>query len=119
MNKSVFIFCGIFVFGFALYTYVEQQNQVTALKLQLPKIAREIKALQEENTRLQFEIDTFENPDNLLKLAAKPQFAHLQHPLSTDVLMVKEGLALHAQPEKEAAAAPKSTIRLATSALSQ
>ena len=115
MNRSIFIFCGIFIFGFALYTYVEQQNQVTALKLQIPKIAREIKALNEENTRLQFEIDIFENPDNLLKLAASPQFVHLQHPLSTDVLMVKEGLALHLEPEIETAAAPKSTIRLATS----
>lgn len=114
MNRYVFIFFGIFVFGFALYSYVELANQVTSVQLQLPKVAREIKALQEENTRLQFEIDTFENPDNLLKLAATPAFSHLQHPLSPDVLVVKEGLAVNVGSEKETSSAPKSTIRLAT-----
>ncbi|MBS0615741.1 MAG: hypothetical protein JSR58_04225 [Verrucomicrobia bacterium] len=115
MNKYALIFFSIFVFGFALYSYVDLQNQVTSVKLQLPKVAREIKALQEENTRLQFEIDTFENPDNLLRLATAPTFSHLQHPLSTEVLVVKEGLAVNLEPEKESTASAKSTIRLASS----
>ena len=55
----------IAVFGVLLYSYVDRQNDVTRLRLEIPQLAKEIKDLSEENTRLQYEIDLFESPQNL------------------------------------------------------
>lgn len=88
----------IFFFGFSLYSYVDKQNELTGLKLQIPKIAKEVKAVQETNARLLYEIDQFENPEHLMELARQKAFSHLKHPCLQEVLTVKEGLALHSDP---------------------
>ena len=46
-------------FGVLLYSYVDRQNDVTRLRLEIPQMAKEIKDLREENTRLQYEIELF------------------------------------------------------------
>lgn len=87
-------FC-VLIFSAFLFKYVDKLNYLTKLKLQLPKIEREIKDLFEKNTKLRYEIDKFENPNNLMELARKEQFSHLKHPLVKDVLKIKEGVALN------------------------
>ena len=81
------------VFGFCLYSYLDTQNQVTHLKIQLPEVEKEIKLIQEENRRLGFEIDQFENPTHLIELAHYPEYSHLKHPLLKEILTVPEAFA--------------------------
>jgi len=91
----------ILLFGFLLYSYVDRQNDVTRLRLEIPKIAKEIQDIKEENTRLQYEIDLFESPQHLMQLASCSEFSHLKHPLFKDVVRIDEGLALQVITEEK------------------
>jgi len=82
------------ILGFALYGHIEKQNQITALRIELPEIARELKALQEDNTRLRYEIEQFESPEHLIELARHHEYSHLRHPLVKEVISMPEGLAV-------------------------
>ena len=100
--------------SFALYSYLAAQNRCTQLKMRLPKIAKEIEALHQENAHLQYQISTFESPENLLRLATATEYSYLKFPFLQDVLTVKEGLALQ-WPESEegiASRKPRSTVLL-------
>ena len=104
--ESKGIFCRFFiciaVLSFLLYSYVDQQNDVTRLRLNIPQLAKEIKDLREENTRLQYQIDLFESPQNLMQLASSAEFSHLKHPMAKDIVTLDQGLALRpALSEKE------------------
>ncbi|MFA5250805.1 MAG: hypothetical protein WC371_05310 [Parachlamydiales bacterium] len=77
-----------------LFLYLNGLNELTKLKMAVPKVEKEIAALKEENKRLRYEIRQFESPSHLLELSRRPEFAHLKHPLVKDVLKVKEGVAL-------------------------
>lgn len=96
MNQSLFtrlVIC-IAAFGFCLYSYIDAQNQVTRLRLEIPMVAKQIKDVKEKNTRLQYEIDLFESPEHLIELARSSEFAHLKHPMQRDILTMQQGLAL-------------------------
>ena len=85
------LFCSLFSFGM-LYAYIDQQNKVTKLKIELPQLAKEIRELEEENTRLQYEVEMFENPSHLMTIAKRPEFSHLKHPTLNDICVIeKEG----------------------------
>src|SRR5689334_4171953 len=102
-SKSILIrvLVCITVLGVLLYSYVDQQNAVTRLRLQIPQLAKEIKDLSEKNTQLQYEIDLFESPQNLMCLALHSEFAHLKNPMSQEILRVSEGLALQAHSAEQ------------------
>lgn len=89
----------IFFFSFSLYSYIDKQNELTKLKLSLPRITKEIKVIHEENTRLAFEIESFESPQHLLALSK--EYGHLKYPCFNDILTVKEGIALQSEPVSE------------------
>ncbi len=91
----------IAVFGVLLYSYVDRQNDVTRLRLEIPQLAKEIKDLKEENTRLQYEIDLFESPQHLMQLASHCEFAHLKHPMAKEILTMDEGIALQLSTEEK------------------
>ena len=80
------------IFGacFALYTYIDRQNDLVELRLQHPALAKDVKAIQEENIRLQYEIDRFESPIHLMELSRNPEFSHLKFPYAKDVIMLSE-----------------------------
>jgi len=88
-------------FGLLLYSYVDRQNDVTRLRLEIPQLAKEIKDLREENTRLQYEIELFESPQNLMQLASHSEFAHLKHPMVKEIVTMDEGLALQISTEEK------------------
>jgi len=85
------IFFCIFVTSLLLYSYVNRQNALTSLRLEIPPLAKEVKKLQEDNARLEFDIDRFENPINLMKLARQPEYSHLKHPYTKDIIILPEG----------------------------
>lgn len=82
----------LLVFGFCLYSYLETQNQLTALKIKIPEIDRELSFIREENRRLSYEVDQFQSPSHLIELARHPEFSHLKHPVLKEVLTVPEVL---------------------------
>ncbi len=94
--------CGVLVkFGvcltalsIVLYHNIEEQNQITALKIALPEAAKKLKAFKEESTRLRYEIEQFESPEHLLELARMSEYSHLKHPLSKEILAMSEGAPL-------------------------
>jgi cell division protein FtsL len=73
-----------------LFFYIDENNDLTELRKSLPSLEKEVKALREENIRLQYEIDRFESPENLFEMAKKPQFSHLRYPYSENVIILKE-----------------------------
>lgn len=92
MKESLYtlqIFVCIFAAGIALYSYIDKQNALTELRIAIPVLAKEVKGIQEENIRLQYEIDRFESPIHLMELARKPEFGHLKFPYSPDVIILQ------------------------------
>jgi hypothetical protein len=90
------------LFSFSVYSYLDKQNSCTELKMRLPKVTKEIEAIREINANLQYQIECFENPQHLLTIAARPEYAHLKFPFTEEVLTLKEGLALQSDsPEKK------------------
>lgn len=87
-------FC-LTVFAFCLYSYLNVQNEVTQLKVRLPEVEKEIQLIQEENRRLCYQIEQFEDPARLMELVRNPEYAHLKHPLVKEVLSVPEVFATH------------------------
>ena len=84
-----------------LYSYIDKQNELTKWKMQVPEKRKQINALKEENKRMQYEINQFENPTHLLELSRSPQYSHLKHPFLEDVLTVQEGVALEESIQKK------------------
>lgn len=72
-----------------LYASIYKQNELTELRLALPALAKRVKNLQDENIRLQFEIDRFESPIHLMEIARKPEFSHLKYPYLKDEIFLQ------------------------------
>lgn len=100
-------------FGVFLYAYIDKQNAVTKRRLAIPVVAKEIKALREANTHLQYEIDLFESPEHLMQLARHSEYSHLKQPLFKEILTMQEGLALQAAPEEGKANSSRVGLKLA------
>ena len=79
-------------FGGVLYAYVQKQNDLTYLRIELPALYDEVKLLEEGNIQLSLEIDQFENPRHLMQLANRPEFSHLKHPIVDEIIVMDEGL---------------------------
>ncbi|MBS0629719.1 MAG: hypothetical protein JSS30_05785 [Verrucomicrobia bacterium] len=100
-----------------MYSYLDLQNGLTELRIRIPHLASEVRKVQEENTHLLFEIEAFESPENLLKVAKLPEFAHLRFPIRSDILTLKQGTPLQDVVERTIPDLRlKPTITLATGA---
>ncbi len=102
MEKGILIriFLCIGAFGLFLYSYIDEQNHLTRLRLNIPVIAKEIKDIKEENTHLNYEIELFESPEHLLELARHSEFSHLKQPLLKEIMAMPEGIALNMPAEE-------------------
>lgn len=95
------IFLCIFCAGVLLYSYIEQQNALTRLRLDIPVLSKEIRDLKETNTHLRYEIERFESPEHLLELSTSSAFSHLKHPLLKDIVALPQGVALQISSEEK------------------
>jgi len=89
----------IIFFSACLYKYIDVQNHVARLRMELPELQSKIHTLLEENKRLQYEIDQFEHPTHLMELARSIEYSHLKHPISEEILSMAQGVALK-DPDK-------------------
>lgn len=92
MNLTINLFICIAVAGLFLFAYIDKQNELTELRLAIPVLAKEVKAIQEENTRLRYEIERFENPILLMELRRKPEFSHLKYPYLNEEIFLPKGM---------------------------
>lgn len=86
---SLRFFLCIFIAGIALFAYIDKQNDLTELRLALPALAKNVKSIQEENTRLKYEIESFESPIHLMEMMRKPEFGHLKYPYIKDEIFLE------------------------------
>lgn len=82
------ILLSIAILGVFLFLYLNQHIEITRLRLQVPFVAKEVKRIQEENVRLQYDIDVFESPTHLIELSRKPEFSHLKYPEQDKILEI-------------------------------
>ncbi len=78
---------------FAFFS-IRTENELTAYRLSIPQLSKEVKLLAEENTRLRFEKERFESAENLLKIAASDQYTSLLFPIATNVSTFPRGFSL-------------------------
>ncbi|MBA3958113.1 MAG: hypothetical protein H0X51_06955 [Parachlamydiaceae bacterium] len=91
-------FCITFA-AIVLYIYIDKQNDLTELRLEIPALEKEVKRLQEHNTKLKYEINQFESPIHLMELAHKPEFGHLRYPYTDKIITLPQGVI----PEEQSA----------------
>jgi hypothetical protein len=103
MNRALFFRMSviILVFAFSFYFYIEKQNELTKLKIELPKKTVELTHIKEEIKELQYALEQLESPSRLMELSTSKQFSHLKYPFLKDILNVEEGLALNESSKKE------------------
>lgn len=82
------------IFGLTLYGFIVKSNQVTEMRLAVPALAKKVKMLKEENSKLQYEIEQFENPIHLMEMKSKPELSHLKFPYADEILTLPEPLPL-------------------------
>lgn len=91
----------LLVLGSCLFSYLEKQNQLTELRIYVPKLVKEIRLIQEENVSLKYQIQKFESPEHLMQLASDAKFSHLKYPFSKEVLVLQEASRLQLPSDKE------------------
>lgn len=79
-------FCVVLLATFALYSYIQKQNELTQLRMTVPQLQKRLKLAQDDITRLQLECEQFHHPLNLMALSHKPEFGHLKHPLASEII---------------------------------
>jgi len=84
------LFICLFSLGGCLYAYLEEQNELMKLRMEIPKIGQDLKEISEENRRLEFEIESFENPRHLMELVLQNEYSHLKHPLISDIVLLPQ-----------------------------
>lgn len=92
-SKLLFVakcFLSLVIISFFAYKYIDRQNSVTAKRREIPELQKKLKTLEEENNRLQYEIDKLENPANLMRFSRMKEFQHLQYPRESEVITLKE-----------------------------
>lgn len=91
-------FC-LLVLGVTLNALIVKGNQVTKMRLMIPALAKKVRMLEEENSRLMYEIEQFENPIHLTELQKKPELSHLKFPYLDEIVILHEPPALEEDDE--------------------
>ncbi len=76
--------------GAAFYLYIDKTNELTELRLALPQLTKEIRQIEEENSRLSYELHQFESPIHLMELARSPEFGHFKYPNINEVIVLEK-----------------------------
>lgn len=92
MNGLIRVLFCVLIGGITLYAYVEKQNQLTRMRLEIPALAKEVRGLEETNRRLKYEVEQFENPVHLIELLGKPEYGHLKHPNLDEITIIDDTL---------------------------
>ncbi|MCH1430841.1 MAG: hypothetical protein GWP59_09060 [Chlamydiales bacterium] len=78
----------LFALVVVFFSYIQRQNDLTTLRVFIPTRAKVLHDIKEENKRLQYQVDLFYSPSNLLRMSLKPEFGDLDFPYQDEVLLV-------------------------------
>ncbi len=98
-NTIKFLFCFV-VISLYLHSYLEAHNEVTKLRMELPKLTKQLRNIEEENLRFRYEIESFESPDRLMALIRNQEFSHFHYPQDQEILTICEGIDLDYEFQK-------------------
>lgn len=84
------IFICIIALWITILAYIEKQNDLTELRLAIPNLAKAVKNIEEENVRLEYEIEHFKSPVHLMELSRKPEFGHLKASFFKDEIFLSK-----------------------------
>ena len=90
MNLLIRLLICLMCAGLLLYKSIDHLNDLTELRLLIPTLKKEVREIQETNLELQYVIDRFESPLNLIELARKPEFGHLKYPTLNTLILLPE-----------------------------
>lgn len=93
-NTVKFIFCFVAI-SLYLHSYLEAHNEVTKLRMELPKLTKQLRNIEEENLRFRYEIESFERPDHLMALIKTQEFSHFHYAQDQEILTICEGIDLN------------------------
>lgn len=63
-----------------MYCYVNKQNEITKIRLAIPRTSANLRELKEENVSLSFIIERYESSENLMEIASLPECEGLHYP---------------------------------------
>ncbi len=92
-NTIKFLFCFV-VISLYLHSYLEAHNEVIKLRMELPKLTKQLRNIEEENLRFRYEMESFESPEHLMALIKNQEFSHFHYPQDHEILTVCEGIDL-------------------------
>lgn len=90
--KVGFLLFAITAWTLMLYSYIDEQNGLLALRRSLPKLAEEVRLLEEEVQRQEYLLAQAFSPQKLFEFLRQPEFGHLHFPKSDEVLEVSAEL---------------------------
>ena len=76
----------VLLFGGTLTLFLEQNNRLTKLRMELPHLQQELATGRDREQVLQVELERQESPDKLLEWARRPEFSHLEYPVRDEVV---------------------------------
>lgn len=71
-----------------LYAYINKQNNLTKLRLEIPNLWAKLRYLEQENTSLIFLVEKLESPEHLMQIASLPEYQYLHYPEEDHVLVL-------------------------------
>lgn len=89
MAFLVRLFVCIAICGITLYAYIDKHNALITLQMGVPMLEKELQLALEENVRLQFAVEKFENPQHLMELLRKPEYGHLSQSHSQNLIIIE------------------------------
>lgn len=66
--------------------YIREHNRLTELRIKVPKLEKEVAALDAEKIRLEFEVEQFMSPSRLEEISRRAQYSHLKQIEEEDVV---------------------------------
>lgn len=62
-----------------LYRYIDKQNDLTKLRLEIPCLWAQLRQIEQENVALSFLLEKLESPEHLLQIAFLPEYQYLEY----------------------------------------
>lgn len=80
----------LLILGVTLYAFVERQNHLRKIQVEIPKLKKEYAALKENNGKLQYELQKSLDPKRLQELLQKAPYGHLKFPSKNEILYIEK-----------------------------
>ncbi|WP_213318474.1 hypothetical protein [Chlamydiifrater volucris] len=74
-----------------MYSYVNKQNEITKVRLAIPRTSADLRELEEENVSLSFIIERYESSENLMEIASLPEYEGLHYPTIDSLVFLDAG----------------------------